>query len=172
MRWKSGDLSLPPSVCSVPCRTGERKKVVKGVPCCWHCERCEGYHYQVAWREGAGLAVAGAGLAVGGAGLAVGRRALLSGGFPTTISLNHSKLNAKSYFSARISDRSPRRNPQTCKFNFPHSFPRQRRLVGVRSILILQIDVPCLWRHPLARRRVYFRVWAFSRGGGGSNGAA
>uniref|UniRef100_A0A674MS49 Glutamate receptor, metabotropic 8a n=2 Tax=Eupercaria TaxID=1489922 RepID=A0A674MS49_TAKRU len=46
MRWKSGDPSLPPSVCSVPCRTGERKKVVKGVPCCWHCERCEGYHYQ------------------------------------------------------------------------------------------------------------------------------
>ncbi|KPP80165.1 hypothetical protein Z043_100202 [Scleropages formosus] len=31
---------------SVPCRTGERKKIVKGVPCCWHCERCEGYHYQ------------------------------------------------------------------------------------------------------------------------------
>ncbi|XP_074481316.1 metabotropic glutamate receptor 8 isoform X2 [Sebastes fasciatus] len=46
MRWKTGDPSLPPSVCSIPCRTGERKKVVKGVPCCWHCERCEGYHYQ------------------------------------------------------------------------------------------------------------------------------
>ncbi|XP_068442385.1 glutamate receptor, metabotropic 8a isoform X2 [Clinocottus analis] len=46
MRWKSGDPSLPPSVCSIPCRAGERKKVVKGVPCCWHCERCEGYHYQ------------------------------------------------------------------------------------------------------------------------------
>uniref|UniRef100_A0A8C5APK3 Glutamate metabotropic receptor 8 n=1 Tax=Gadus morhua TaxID=8049 RepID=A0A8C5APK3_GADMO len=46
MRWRRGDSSLPSSVCSVPCRTGERKKVVKGVPCCWHCERCEGYHYQ------------------------------------------------------------------------------------------------------------------------------
>lgn len=23
------------------------KKTVKGVPCCWHCERCEGYNYQV-----------------------------------------------------------------------------------------------------------------------------
>ncbi|XP_061770307.1 glutamate receptor, metabotropic 8a isoform X1 [Nerophis ophidion] len=46
MRWKRGDPSLPPSVCSLPCRAGERKKVVKGVPCCWHCERCEGYHYQ------------------------------------------------------------------------------------------------------------------------------
>nr|XP_061839582.1 metabotropic glutamate receptor 8-like [Nerophis lumbriciformis] len=46
MRWKRGDPSLPASVCSLPCRTGERKKVVKGVPCCWHCERCEGYHYQ------------------------------------------------------------------------------------------------------------------------------
>lgn len=47
MRWKAGDPTLPPSVCSLPCRTGERKKVVKGVPCCWHCERCEGYHFQV-----------------------------------------------------------------------------------------------------------------------------
>ncbi|XP_061617462.1 glutamate receptor, metabotropic 8a isoform X6 [Phyllopteryx taeniolatus] len=47
MRWKTGDPSLPASVCSLPCRAGERKKVVKGVPCCWHCERCEGYHYQV-----------------------------------------------------------------------------------------------------------------------------
>ncbi|XP_069376090.1 glutamate receptor, metabotropic 8a isoform X2 [Paralichthys olivaceus] len=46
MRWKRGDPSLPASVCSIPCRAGERKKVVKGVPCCWHCERCEGYHYQ------------------------------------------------------------------------------------------------------------------------------
>ncbi|XP_042259376.1 glutamate receptor, metabotropic 8a isoform X3 [Thunnus maccoyii] len=46
MRWRTGDPSLPASVCSIPCRTGERKKVVKGVPCCWHCERCEGYHYQ------------------------------------------------------------------------------------------------------------------------------
>ncbi|XP_037316726.2 glutamate receptor, metabotropic 8a isoform X1 [Pungitius pungitius] len=46
MRWKKGDPSLPPSVCSIPCRAGERKKVVKGVPCCWHCERCEGYHFQ------------------------------------------------------------------------------------------------------------------------------
>ncbi|XP_067437470.1 glutamate receptor, metabotropic 8a isoform X4 [Thunnus thynnus] len=46
MRWRTGDPSLPASVCSIPCRMGERKKVVKGVPCCWHCERCEGYHYQ------------------------------------------------------------------------------------------------------------------------------
>ncbi|XP_061922564.1 LOW QUALITY PROTEIN: glutamate receptor, metabotropic 8a [Entelurus aequoreus] len=46
MRWKRGHPSLPASVCSLPCRAGERKKVVKGVPCCWHCERCEGYHYQ------------------------------------------------------------------------------------------------------------------------------
>nr|XP_043878418.1 glutamate receptor, metabotropic 8a isoform X1 [Solea senegalensis] len=46
MRWRRGDPSLPASVCSIPCQAGERKKVVKGVPCCWHCERCEGYHYQ------------------------------------------------------------------------------------------------------------------------------
>ncbi|XP_056131629.1 glutamate receptor, metabotropic 8a [Lampris incognitus] len=46
MRWRTGNPSLPASVCSIPCRAGERKKVVKGVPCCWHCECCEGYHYQ------------------------------------------------------------------------------------------------------------------------------
>uniref|UniRef100_A0A8C2DZX7 Glutamate receptor, metabotropic 8b n=1 Tax=Cyprinus carpio TaxID=7962 RepID=A0A8C2DZX7_CYPCA len=46
MQWASGDSSVPASVCSLPCQTGERKKVVKGVLCCWHCERCEGYHYQ------------------------------------------------------------------------------------------------------------------------------
>ncbi|KAK9516195.1 hypothetical protein VZT92_024140 [Zoarces viviparus] len=46
LQWTTGDSSLPASVCSLPCRTGERKKVVKGVPCCWHCERCEGYHIQ------------------------------------------------------------------------------------------------------------------------------
>uniref|UniRef100_A0A671T0W6 Metabotropic glutamate receptor 8-like n=1 Tax=Sinocyclocheilus anshuiensis TaxID=1608454 RepID=A0A671T0W6_9TELE len=46
MQWASEDSSVPASVCSLPCQTGERKKVVKGVSCCWHCERCEGYHYQ------------------------------------------------------------------------------------------------------------------------------
>uniref|UniRef100_A0A8C5DC36 Metabotropic glutamate receptor 8-like n=1 Tax=Gouania willdenowi TaxID=441366 RepID=A0A8C5DC36_GOUWI len=46
MQWRTGDPSLPASICSIPCRAGERKKVVKGVPCCWHCERCEGYHFQ------------------------------------------------------------------------------------------------------------------------------
>ncbi|XP_071005158.1 metabotropic glutamate receptor 8-like [Oncorhynchus clarkii lewisi] len=46
MQWTSGDPSVPASVCSLPCKMGERKKVVKGVPCCWHCERCEGYHFQ------------------------------------------------------------------------------------------------------------------------------
>ncbi|MGH0169629.1 UNVERIFIED_CONTAM: hypothetical protein FKN15_058381 [Acipenser sinensis] len=47
MQWTRGDPSVPVSVCSLPCKPGERKKTVKGVPCCWHCERCEGYHYQV-----------------------------------------------------------------------------------------------------------------------------
>ncbi|XP_056308378.1 glutamate receptor, metabotropic 8b [Danio aesculapii] len=46
MQWASGDDVMPTSVCSLPCQMGERKKIVKGVPCCWHCERCEGYHYQ------------------------------------------------------------------------------------------------------------------------------
>ncbi|XP_073184352.1 metabotropic glutamate receptor 8 isoform X3 [Lepidochelys kempii] len=47
MQWANRDHTHPASVCSLPCKPGERKKTVKGVPCCWHCERCEGYHYQV-----------------------------------------------------------------------------------------------------------------------------
>ncbi|NWZ94299.1 GRM8 protein, partial [Nesospiza acunhae] len=47
MQWANREHAHPASVCSLPCKAGERKKTVKGVPCCWHCERCEGYHYQV-----------------------------------------------------------------------------------------------------------------------------
>ncbi|KAF1418778.1 Metabotropic glutamate receptor 8, partial [Spheniscus mendiculus] len=47
MQWANRERTHPASVCSLPCKAGERKKTVKGVPCCWHCERCEGYHYQV-----------------------------------------------------------------------------------------------------------------------------
>ncbi|XP_028813740.1 glutamate receptor, metabotropic 8b isoform X2 [Denticeps clupeoides] len=46
MQWANGDTSVPSSVCSLPCQMGERKKTVKGVPCCWHCEPCEGYYFQ------------------------------------------------------------------------------------------------------------------------------
>ncbi|XDV52793.1 hypothetical protein PO909_021455 [Leuciscus waleckii] len=35
LNWASGDAAVPVSVCSLPCQTGERKKV-----------RCEGYHFQ------------------------------------------------------------------------------------------------------------------------------
>ncbi|XP_019737345.1 metabotropic glutamate receptor 8-like isoform X2 [Hippocampus comes] len=48
LKFASSDsIGAPPpaSRCSVPCGPGERKKVVKGVPCCWHCERCEGYRF-------------------------------------------------------------------------------------------------------------------------------
>ncbi|PWA19994.1 hypothetical protein CCH79_00019929 [Gambusia affinis] len=38
MQWSGGDKSVPESICSFPCKPGERKKMVKGVPCCWHCE--------------------------------------------------------------------------------------------------------------------------------------
>ncbi|KAM3618436.1 uncharacterized protein V6R79_020308 [Siganus canaliculatus] len=47
MQWSGGDKSLPESICSFPCEPGERKKMVKGVPCCWHCELCDGYQYQL-----------------------------------------------------------------------------------------------------------------------------
>ncbi|XP_010116939.1 PREDICTED: metabotropic glutamate receptor 8, partial [Chlamydotis macqueenii] len=47
MQWANREHTHPASVCSLPCKAGERKKTVKGVPCCWHCERCEGYHYQL-----------------------------------------------------------------------------------------------------------------------------
>ncbi|XP_045549118.1 metabotropic glutamate receptor 4 [Salmo salar] len=46
MRWPGGTWQVPQSICSQPCQPGERKKTVKGVPCCWHCERCDGYQYQ------------------------------------------------------------------------------------------------------------------------------
>lgn len=39
MQWSEGDRTLPESICSLPCKPGERKKMVKGVPCCWHCEQ-------------------------------------------------------------------------------------------------------------------------------------
>ncbi|XP_024915757.1 metabotropic glutamate receptor 7 isoform X3 [Cynoglossus semilaevis] len=47
LQWPSGEREIPSSVCSLPCRSGERKKVVKGIPCCWHCESCDGYQYQL-----------------------------------------------------------------------------------------------------------------------------
>uniref|UniRef100_H2ZT02 Glutamate metabotropic receptor 6 n=1 Tax=Latimeria chalumnae TaxID=7897 RepID=H2ZT02_LATCH len=47
MQWAGGDREIPSSVCSFPCNSGERKKMVKGVPCCWHCELCDGYQYQL-----------------------------------------------------------------------------------------------------------------------------
>ncbi|XP_063320679.1 glutamate receptor, metabotropic 6a isoform X1 [Pelmatolapia mariae] len=47
MQWSGGDRSIPESICSFPCKPGERKKMVKGVPCCWHCELCDGYQYQL-----------------------------------------------------------------------------------------------------------------------------
>ncbi|XP_045561680.1 metabotropic glutamate receptor 7 [Salmo salar] len=46
MQWPNGQTEIPSSVCSLPCRTGERKKAVKGMSCCWHCEPCDGYQYQ------------------------------------------------------------------------------------------------------------------------------
>ncbi|KAM9584631.1 metabotropic glutamate receptor 6-like [Morphnus guianensis] len=46
MDWGSNTTAPPPSVCSLPCGPGERKKPVKGVPCCWHCELCGGYRYR------------------------------------------------------------------------------------------------------------------------------
>ncbi|XP_032825467.1 metabotropic glutamate receptor 8-like isoform X2 [Petromyzon marinus] len=47
MQWAGGSQEIPVSVCSLPCFPGERKKGVKGVPCCWHCEQCEGYQFQL-----------------------------------------------------------------------------------------------------------------------------
>ncbi|KAM9813248.1 metabotropic glutamate receptor 4-like [Neosynchiropus ocellatus] len=46
MQWPGGVRQIPSSICSQPCQPGERKKTVKGIPCCWHCERCDGYQYQ------------------------------------------------------------------------------------------------------------------------------
>uniref|UniRef100_A0A8C1YAB7 Glutamate metabotropic receptor 7 n=1 Tax=Cyprinus carpio TaxID=7962 RepID=A0A8C1YAB7_CYPCA len=46
MQWPNGEMEIPSSVCSQPCKTGQRKKMVKGMPCCWLCEPCDGYQYQ------------------------------------------------------------------------------------------------------------------------------
>ncbi|KAM5308835.1 metabotropic glutamate receptor 6 isoform 2-T2 [Glossophaga mutica] len=46
LQWAGDPQEVPPSQCSLPCRPGERKKMVKGVSCCWHCEACDGYRFQ------------------------------------------------------------------------------------------------------------------------------
>uniref|UniRef100_A0AAR2JLJ0 G-protein coupled receptors family 3 profile domain-containing protein n=1 Tax=Pygocentrus nattereri TaxID=42514 RepID=A0AAR2JLJ0_PYGNA len=46
LNWPGGVQQVPSSTCSQPCKPGWRKKIVKGIPCCWHCERCDGYQYQ------------------------------------------------------------------------------------------------------------------------------
>ncbi|XP_056316404.1 metabotropic glutamate receptor 4 isoform X1 [Danio aesculapii] len=46
MQWPGGGKQVPTSICSQPCKPGWRKKIVKGMSCCWHCERCDGYQYQ------------------------------------------------------------------------------------------------------------------------------
>ncbi|XP_073447612.1 LOW QUALITY PROTEIN: metabotropic glutamate receptor 7 [Aquarana catesbeiana] len=45
MQWSKALHEIPPSVCSLPCKMGERKKIVKGMPCCWQCDPCDGYRY-------------------------------------------------------------------------------------------------------------------------------
>ncbi|KAM8930831.1 metabotropic glutamate receptor 7 [Pelodytes ibericus] len=45
MQWTKGVREIPPSVCSMPCKMGERKKIMKSVPCCWQCDLCDGYKY-------------------------------------------------------------------------------------------------------------------------------
>ncbi|XP_036703211.1 metabotropic glutamate receptor 6 [Balaenoptera musculus] len=47
LQWSGDPREVPESQCSLPCGPGERKKMVKGVPCCWHCEACDGYRFQV-----------------------------------------------------------------------------------------------------------------------------
>ncbi|XP_075039846.1 metabotropic glutamate receptor 7 [Mixophyes fleayi] len=45
MKWTKGMPEIPPSVCSLPCKLGQRKKIAKGMPCCWQCDPCDGYKY-------------------------------------------------------------------------------------------------------------------------------
>ncbi|XP_043933502.1 metabotropic glutamate receptor 7 [Protopterus annectens] len=46
MQWPGTDHEIPTSICSKACKVGQRKKVTKGMPCCWNCELCDGYQYQ------------------------------------------------------------------------------------------------------------------------------
>uniref|UniRef100_A0A8C4Q7P0 G-protein coupled receptors family 3 profile domain-containing protein n=1 Tax=Eptatretus burgeri TaxID=7764 RepID=A0A8C4Q7P0_EPTBU len=47
MIWAHNMRKPPYSVCSLPCQPGERKSIVKGSPCCWQCEPCIRYDYQL-----------------------------------------------------------------------------------------------------------------------------
>ncbi|XP_054585913.1 metabotropic glutamate receptor 7 isoform X2 [Eptesicus fuscus] len=47
MQWGKGVREIPHSVCTLPCKPGQRKKTQKGTPCCWTCEPCDGYQYQL-----------------------------------------------------------------------------------------------------------------------------
>ncbi|XP_055985033.1 metabotropic glutamate receptor 7 isoform X1 [Sorex fumeus] len=47
MQWGKGVREIPASVCTLPCKPGQRKKTQKSAPCCWSCEPCEGYQYQL-----------------------------------------------------------------------------------------------------------------------------
>ncbi|KAM4820940.1 metabotropic glutamate receptor 7 isoform 7-T13 [Thomomys bottae] len=46
LQWGRGARQIPASVCTLPCKPGQRKKTQKGAPCCWTCEPCDGYQYQ------------------------------------------------------------------------------------------------------------------------------
>ncbi|KAM4650363.1 LOW QUALITY PROTEIN: metabotropic glutamate receptor 7 [Discoglossus pictus] len=46
MQWNKGIREIPSSVCSLPCKMGERRKMMKVMPCCWQCELCDGYKYR------------------------------------------------------------------------------------------------------------------------------
>ncbi|XP_070594370.1 metabotropic glutamate receptor 7 isoform X1 [Erythrolamprus reginae] len=46
MQWGKGVKKTPSSICSLPCKPGERKRIMKGMSCCWQCELCDGYQYQ------------------------------------------------------------------------------------------------------------------------------
>ncbi|CAP23141.1 LOW QUALITY PROTEIN: Protein CBR-MGL-1, partial [Caenorhabditis briggsae] len=37
----------PVSVCSLPCKTGFRKQLIKDEQCCWACSKCEDYEYLI-----------------------------------------------------------------------------------------------------------------------------
>ncbi|VDM61729.1 unnamed protein product [Angiostrongylus costaricensis] len=45
--WWTGIEQMPLSVCSLECRTGYRKQMIKDEQCCWACSKCEDYEYLV-----------------------------------------------------------------------------------------------------------------------------
>ncbi|XP_023224287.1 metabotropic glutamate receptor 7-like [Centruroides sculpturatus] len=45
VRFRIDNPEMPLSVCSLPCKKGQAKKLLEGESCCWHCFNCSRYQF-------------------------------------------------------------------------------------------------------------------------------